>query len=1155
MEILKIKIRNKVDGNNINGFIGQTATHVTVKLDSLLDENDLNAFGDRCAQLKKNNLYLFGITIIGKGARRHITFATGDGLSLETVPDIHITGGVSVCKGSIIPQLWWHCTPAPALAQEDMEIEAEMGEGGDDEDGISSDDSESAADTGGVYDINLKEQQLYSERSVRNYVSSMTDSTQTLIQHIESTCASSHRPPVLAMQVARNIISIIENHFNVSTSGAQQETEEQTLDFKMIESAKQFLSDIKTNGTKRKQEHLASNIICNALFINTVDISKRKFANRLGINRKMKLIADIDSLFDTILPNDILHDVYSTESESDDDDDYIPTHADGHGSDSNFSDDSSSGDDSRGGSCENLKRKRDQQPKKRLSTKSLTTLDANRKTRKDQVNLDSAFHFWHAQCQLDTNAKRIVFVVDPSGNELYHKTSIQSQSTKIIHKKYMQSLEYQQHLQQYPDQTIGRRKFSHAKCPCILNQKFHDCADVLKVGLNCLLDALRRIRQQSGNEFKNCTCLAHSDPKFGRCHESTDAFLEYLLCEKETYVDLQRQVEQVDLEAAKIHQSDQFHQKKIKADNHWLKPATTSGAFKVKMTSALPCGWSGVLKIHNKICADINCQDCGLERLTAHKCLVEWSKTKNIKYKKFMDMPRGSGGVAKELVEVTTSCYEFMVELIRQSQKAIPHLWNEQWDAHHRNTLLSQGLDQENIVLHFDFSAVLDIKPQHCVTCPILEHCIQEVFIVSHSPRLFTTKSGYVKTITTNDAFHCWGKNAEGELKSNVHFHNHCLDFIITHYKRLFAAKGKILKRVDNLSDGCGEQYKSRKNAYHLSTLCKRHSLDEVVHTFAPTSCFKCCCDSAGDDTKIFIREGEKNEAFRCQDAYDVYKVCRDKMLQPGPISDEKKHLMGIDSRSHVYLVDAKRASGVDIADPNIILTNYAVEEINAKEIPGIQSIHQIRGTRQGLLYFRSNACWCSQCRSSNYEQCLSKEIIGGWIEKKSTKIPVVKAQLTQLKWLSNFYKGAVLPHAPVIIAFKIVNERNDVADASNIKFALLNKQPAVVTKTVPINPQRVGVQFEVAEKDDCVEILILTRIGRRNAYYVHDNTKSQLIPLKCLIAPPQDYLKDKFAYIKCIMTSVSKETDITIATRFVTVHTYTIDNQSIDDLVRQINI
>ena len=41
---------------------------------------------------------------------------------------------------------------------------------------------------------------------------------------------------VLTMQIAANIISIIEKHFNVSSSGAAQQETEQSLVFRWIES-------------------------------------------------------------------------------------------------------------------------------------------------------------------------------------------------------------------------------------------------------------------------------------------------------------------------------------------------------------------------------------------------------------------------------------------------------------------------------------------------------------------------------------------------------------------------------------------------------------------------------------------------------------------------------------------------------------------------------------------------------------------------------------------------------------------------------------------------------------------------------------------------------------------------------------------------------
>jgi len=64
METLKTAVRNSTRGNNIKGFVGMTGTHITVKLDSLLNDADLTALGTRSQQSKKQLLHLFGITIL-----------------------------------------------------------------------------------------------------------------------------------------------------------------------------------------------------------------------------------------------------------------------------------------------------------------------------------------------------------------------------------------------------------------------------------------------------------------------------------------------------------------------------------------------------------------------------------------------------------------------------------------------------------------------------------------------------------------------------------------------------------------------------------------------------------------------------------------------------------------------------------------------------------------------------------------------------------------------------------------------------------------------------------------------------------------------------------------------------------------------------------
>ena len=317
--------------------------------------------------------------------------------------------------------------------------------------------------------------------------------------------------------------------------------------------------------------------------------------------------------------------------------------------------------------------------------------------------------------------------------------------------------------------------------------------------------------------------------------------------------------------------------------------------------------------LYSKVCGHLQCSECGHQRLSGvtyaqsvsadameasdldaridnRRCPVEWDKNRQIKWKKFVDMPRGNNSTQKEIVDVTTSFFELMNEIVIDLKAAAPHYWDKQWDSFQRNLLLStfdnhlmdplriSAFEDATLVIHGDFSSLLDIIKGVTLNHHIAEHAIQNVLIVSHSPRTVHLTGGGTKRIQSNDSWHYWGKSEEGKLKSNVYFHNKCLEDVVTHYRDILTSQCLHLRRIIFLSDGCAEQYKSRltssliaytvfkppsiigfsritclrKNALYLSKICNKLDVDEFIHTYAPTACFKCCCDSARKDIKYF---------------------------------------------------------------------------------------------------------------------------------------------------------------------------------------------------------------------------------------------------------------------------------------------------------------
>jgi hypothetical protein len=129
------------------------------------------------------------------------------------------------------------------------------------------------------------------------------------------------------------------------------------------------------------------------------------------------------------------------------------------------------------------------------------------------------------------------------------------------------------------------------------------------------------------------------------------------------------------------------------------------------------------------------------------------------------------------------------------------------------------------------------------------------------------------------------GGNDKRSCKAKYVFSNACIGHIIQYYNKKYNGR---FKRVFGLSNGCKEQFKSSYTAYEMTHFCEMFKIDEYNHTFAPTAQIKCCCDSAGNDTKTFTRGSEHDGTIwrglpvRSTDAWEVFEFL-DEVMSKAP--------------------------------------------------------------------------------------------------------------------------------------------------------------------------------------------------------------------------------------------------------------------------------
>jgi hypothetical protein len=306
-----------------------------------------------------------------------------------------------------------------------------------------------------------------------------------------------------------------------------------------------------------------------------------------------------------------------------------------------------------------------------------------------------------------------------------------------------------------------------------------------------------------------------------------------------------------------------------------------------------------------------------------------------------------------------------------------------------RKLLIENGIDEQTVVVHTDFSAVLALLSQNSECCHHPNNSIQDVFVVSY-------RNG---NELINEAYHFWGNPSKVEgnkLKSNTAYHNACLRRIIQELKE----KDRQVKLLYVLSDGCAAQYKNISNIFSMTNYCDDFDLDYLIHTFAPTSNFKCCCDACGADTKRWYRKAEMDEKDRCTNALECFLLLANHMPQPRQARENL--MMKLYARHHRYvctiqdenlirhklnedneLGNSDKGKNLIVVDDNAF---YAASKM--KSMDGITKFHQVHfqkktSNNSHVVKVRFATCSCRNCLHLDFKNCLLKIDQGRNLETK----------------------------------------------------------------------------------------------------------------------------------------------------------------------------
>lgn len=788
--------------------------------------------------------------------------------------------------------------------------------------------------------------------------------------------------------------------------------------------------------------------------------------------------------------------------------------------------------------------------------------------RRDKLKLGVVRDYCHEVCRLDTFASAKVFVHDYDGNHSYHQVHQKTHALQEYYNMFSISPEYyawqnenkrlkKKKRKSDPDEyiipTIKLRSFTNAFCPCCINQKQRDCANHIQVNLTNALKALGVLRrcQAVSRTMRTCGCTGHNNQSYLQCHTSLNSFIDAMLCPKQEYPTLSAQINP---SASMEHQEEmniRAKAVKIKSGEEKLnRNIKREGA--ARQTKSIPLlNWGPVFSCHLKECAYQKCAQCGIKNFfkTENLCNAERNVDCVVTVRKYENVPGRSRGMQMEIVEVKMNGDELLEHLIHCATLAIPHEWNIKWNAHAR-TICVNTSKADVLTLMTDFSAVLDHDVQDRLNTAIPCRSNQCIFLATHSPRIVELQNEVQKRVQENDVWHFWSAQG-GALDTNAHYHSVCTRHILDEYSFL------NLRRVNIFTDGCGEQYKSRRAAYFVGALAEERNM-VVTHNYAPTASFKTMVDGQGNVTKAFYRKLERSEeeGTRCPTTYDLFKLFTSKYpLTPDFVDDVNRNPMTVTRRHHRFLVDKSNATPEMMmraeTQKDVIITDIITERWDAPPLNGIKSVFSLIAAAvdgKVRLFSRPHTCFCSNCMRGEFTECLHAAISGNLKEEKLQKLPFKetvarKNCLSEVLQRVNFFKGVIHADGDENIIIAIPCMRTDSNDDPFV-LGLMTKKIKETKEDLEVEHLIDGnVQKTTIKKGTwCITFKYLyCKNALENEYYIPVKSKEIKISVLDVYYPADQSDVTRNNYLTCLVQRSVLDSQVSVV--------YILDSDKLDEL------
>ena len=685
-----------------------------------------------------------------------------------------------------------------------------------------------------------------------------------------------------------------------------------------------------------------------------------------------------------------------------------------------------------------------------------------------------------------------------------------------------------------------------------MNQKQRDCANHVQINYYNALKAIANLRRYQGisNAIKSCLCHGHQNEHYLKCHISLSSFMDAVLCKKtedpilsavsNSTVSIQKQ-EEMNILISHTKQEKESNEKNVKENRNIKRERIARQPKSIPLLS-----WGPLFTCYSKQCAYQQCTECGIDKFfsDSNMCDIERNKDVEVIIRKYENVQGRSRGIQYEIVEVKMNGDEVVEHLIHCAKLAIPHEWNVKWNAHARNVCVNTSTS-EVLTLMTDFSAVLDHDVQDRLNTAVPCRSNQCIFLATHSPRHIQLKNGVMKRIQENDVWHIWSAQG-GVIEANSYYHSVSIRHIVNEYRHL------NMNRINIFTDGCAEQYKSRRNAYFVAALAEDYDI-VVTHNYAPTASFKTMVDGQGNVTKAFYRKLERSEeeGTRCPTSYDLFKLFTSRYnLAPEAVEDQQRNPMTITRRYHRFVVDKSDATPEMIerskSEKDVIITDYIGERWDAPPVKGIKGIFNLLAYKEEgeiKLFSRQHSCFCISCIGNDFKRCEFRTISGELRQEQVKKLPFKENappknhSSDDIKKV-NFFKGTLPPSSEANIIIAIPCDKKDSSDEPFV-LGLMTKNITELQRDLESEYSINGVRLKSTIKKGtwCITLkLMYCQNVNENEFYIPIKSKEIKVPIQDVYYPVDDSECTRENYLLCCaQTKILRGTQVS--------NVYTIDN------------